>query len=394
MAVRPSASRPARTVVADPVELGIVPERLAALVARARREIDDGLLPSCQLALARHGRLAAHVALGDATTDTRYVVFSCTKAMTAGMAWLLIGEGILAPSTRAAELIPEFGTNGKDVVTLEHLLTHTAGFPNAPLGPPDWFTREGRRARFARWRLDWAPGTAYTYHPSAAHWVVADMVEQAAGTDYRRFFAERVAGPLGLPRMQLGVAEVDQRDVAILEIRGEPATAAELAAALGVAELPVTEVTDAALVGFNDPRVRALGVPGGGAVTTTADLALYYQALLHDAGGLWDPGVLADGTRNVRVRLPDPLLGMPALRTLGLVVAGDDGRSSLRGFGKTCSPRTFGHAGAAGQIAWADPDTGLSFAYATNGVDANQLRHARRGVALSSLAALCTEPIS
>ena len=62
----------------------------------------------------------------------------------------------------------------------------------------------------------------------------------------------------------------------------------------------------------------------------------------------------------------------------------------LTNFGRTVSPRAFGHAGAGGQIAWADPATGLSFCYLTNGLDANVLRQARRGLALSSrAAALC-----
>jgi CubicO group peptidase (beta-lactamase class C family) len=71
------------------------------------------------------------------------------------------------------------------------------------------------------------------------------------------------------------------------------------------------------------------------------------------------------------------------------VLAGDDGKSSLRGMGKTVSPGTFGHNGAGGQVAWADPATGLSFAYLTNGMDANQLHSARRTTAVASLAGLC-----
>jgi CubicO group peptidase (beta-lactamase class C family) len=54
------------------------------------------------------------------------------------------------------------------------------------------------------------------------------------------------------------------------------------------------------------------------------------------------------------------------------------------------SPRAFGHAGAGGQIAWADPATGLSFCYLTNGLDAHVVRQGRRAHALSSRAgALC-----
>ena len=90
--------------------------------------------------------------------------------------------------------------------------------------------------------------------------------------------------------------------------------------------------------------------------------------------------MLADATGNVRNRFPDPWVRATANRTLGLVVAGDDGNAHMRmNFGRTVSPRAFGHAGAGGQIAWADPATGLSFCYLTNGLDAHVLRQARRG---------------
>ena len=69
-----------------------------ALRTRARREIDEGLLPSCQLALARDGELVVSETFGDATPATRYVVFSATKAFVAGAVWQLIGDGLLDPS--------------------------------------------------------------------------------------------------------------------------------------------------------------------------------------------------------------------------------------------------------------------------------------------------------
>lgn len=172
-------------------------------------------------------------------------------------------------------------------------------------------------------------------------------------------------------------------------LAGEPATGAELQAAFGVSELPVTEVTDEALLAFNDAGTREVGVPGAGGVTNAADLARYYQALLHNTGDLWKPDVLADATSHVRNHMVDALLGVPANRSLGLVLAGDDGQSPLRGMGHTVSPGTFGHNGAGGQVAWADPATGLSFAYLTNGIDRNVPRQGRRGSALASLAGVC-----
>jgi len=71
------------------------------------------------------------------------------------------------------------------------------------------------------------------------------------------------------------------------------------------------------------------------------------------------------------------------------VVASDDGKTFMRGMGRTVSPRAFGHNGAGGQIAWIDPDTGISLAYLTNGLDQNVIRESRRTTAIASLAAVC-----
>jgi CubicO group peptidase (beta-lactamase class C family) len=377
------------TAVVDPESLGIDAGRLDELRSRVRREIDGGLLPSCQFALARDGRLAAFETVGDAGPSTRYVIFSATKAFVASAAWLLIGEASLDIDRRVAEYIPEFAGNGKDVVTVEQVMLHTSGFPRAPLGPPAWADRDRRLEAFTKWRLNWDPGTAHEYHPTSAHWVLAELIERIAGRDYRDFIHERVTGALGMPRV-VGIPPADQNDIAELTLCGEPASPDELEAIFGVPELPVTEVTDDALLSFNRPDVRAVGVPGGGGVATAATLALFYQALLHNPGGLWDPDVLADATGRVRNTFPDLLaLGAPANRALGVVIAGDDGNANRRGFGHTQSPRTFGHNGAGGQIAWADPESGLSFSYVTNGRDRNPIREGRRSIGISSRAAVC-----
>ena len=124
-----------------------------------------------------------------------------------------------------------------------------------------------------------------------------------------------------------------------------------------------------------------------------ADLALFYQALLHNPGDLWEPALLQDATRRVRNSLPDRMTGTPANRTLGLVQAGADGQAAMRGMGHSLSPGAFGHNGAAGQIAFADPETGLSFGYCTNGIDANLIREWKRTSAIASKAGACTTPL-
>ena len=120
---------------------------------------------------------------------------------------------------------------------------------------------------------------------------------------------------------------------------------------------------------------------------TAADLALFYQALMH--GGsvgertVWKAETLAMARQVRSGDLRDPLSGKRVNRALGIVVAGDEDRN-LRGFGHENSPLAFGHGGAGGQIAWADPATGISIGYCTNGHDRNPLRMGRRGVSISN----------
>jgi CubicO group peptidase (beta-lactamase class C family) len=360
-----------------------------ALLERARREVDAGLLPACQLALGLDGKVVVDEAIGEADHDTRFTIFSATKPFVASVVWQLIGEGLVEPARRVVDYLPSFGDNGKEDITVEQVMLHTSGFPHAPLGPPRWETHEARAQTMASWRCNWEPGTRFEYHPTSAHWVLAEIIYGLTGEDHTVAVRRRIAEPLGLARFALGLAEDGGDDVAPLVLTGEPATPDELEAVLGIRELEVGEVTDDALMSLNSPAARAVGLPGGGAVSNAADVVTFYQALLHDSLGMWEPDVLTDVTTVVRNTFPDPLLGTPANRTLGLVLAGDDGRSHMRGMGRTVSPGTFGHNGAAGQIAWADPATGLSFCYLTNGRDRNFLREHRRTTALASLAAVC-----
>ncbi len=385
-----------------PSEVGLDPAKVQALFDRAQQEVAQGLLPSCQIAIARRGKIGAMRTFGravqggvekPATDRTLYIVFSCTKAIIASAAWLLIGEGKLDPSRRAAQYVPEFGTNGKEVVTVEQLLIHTAGFPDAPYAQEGWLDRSKRLEAFARWRLQWPPGAKYTYHPTSSFWVIAEIIERLAGMDFREFVRVRIAEPLELPELRVGIPREHSGRVADVVYVGE-ALKPEDWIKMGLPVPPETEVTESAILGFNSPLVREAGVPGGGAITTAADLALFYQALLaegkaHDGTRIWKQETLREVMRVRTEGYVDPVFGLPPNRGLGVVIAGGDGNANLRGFGRTNSPAAFGHGGAGGQIGWGDPATGISIGYCTNGFDRNAIRQGRRGVAISSRAAVC-----
>ena len=124
--------------------MGIDAQRLDQLRDRVRREVDDGRLPSCQIAVGLDGEVVVHESFGDATPDTRYVIFSATKGFIAGVMYQLIDEGSVTASTPVAEYFPQFAENGKAGVTVEQVLTHTSGFPRAPMSPDRWHDRAQR----------------------------------------------------------------------------------------------------------------------------------------------------------------------------------------------------------------------------------------------------------
>ncbi len=384
-----------------PEAVGLDPALVAALFERVEKEVKEGLLGSAQIAIARNGKIGAMKTFGRvthqgreaaATNDTLYCVFSSTKAITSAAAWLLIQEGALDVGRRVAELIPEFGSNGKDEVVVEQLFTHTAGFPHAPFQPERFPDREWRLERFADWRLNWKPGEKFEYHPTSSMYVIAELIERLSGKPYARFVRERIALPLGLPDLWVGLPEAQQHRLADCNHVGEALTEADYAK-LGVPVPPVTEVTEEAITGFNRAEVREAGIPGGGGTMTAGELALFYQALL-DGGRavsgreVWKPETLAMAREVRSGDLRDLLFRKHANRALGVIVAGDKDRT-YRGFGHTNSEQAFGHGGAGGQIAWADPATGISIGYCTDGHDRNTIRQGRRGVGISSRAASC-----
>ncbi|HEV8574307.1 MAG TPA: serine hydrolase domain-containing protein [Dehalococcoidia bacterium] len=380
-------------IASKPEDIGIDSEKLDAVFARAKRDVDEGILPSAQVAVARHGRLAGVRTFGSAvqggeekpaSNETLYSIFSSTKAVVAVAVWLLFEDGLLKLEKRVAEIIPEFATNGKEPVTVEQVLLHTGGFPYAPFRPECWGDREALLEAFQRWRLNWEPDSRYEYHPTSAHWVLSEIIYRRTGTDFRDFIRDRVTRPMGLDELFVGMPP--EHDSRVAEVRwiGEPV---EPPGGWG-------EVTPEAIMRFNGPLARRSGIPGAGGIASAAELALFYQPLVNNgetAGGtrVIKPEAIEFGTRvRTRPRHVDPIFGIPANRGLSIIVAGDDGQAFMRGFGRNCSPRTFGHGGAGGQIAWGDPESGVSLGYCTNGF-VDWMTMGRRITAISSLAGNC-----
>jgi CubicO group peptidase (beta-lactamase class C family) len=379
-------SQPASAEVlprSTPESLGLDPARLEQLFALVGRHVEEGRYPGAQVAIARHGRLAALRTFGrarlapepvDARDDTLWLLYSQTKPIVAAAVWQLVDQGALSFADKVSEHLPDFARHGKGDVTIHQLLSHQGGFPGSQLSMAVWADHDLLRRTVCDFTLEWTPGSRVHYHPAAAHAVAAVLIEAVTGRDYRDVIRRDLLDPLGLDDVQVGVPpELQARCAHVHEPRGDRQ--------VGISEQ-------------NSSAHFAAGRPSGGGYATAAGMAAFYQMLA--AGGslngarVLSPRVVAHGTRNHTEERIDEAMGMPMHRGLGPHVRGLT--ATIRGLGTIAPPRAFGHGGAGSSYSWADPDSGLSFSYLTNS-RLEEPFHSRRLDRISNLAhAALVEP--
>lgn len=327
-----------------------------------QQEVDRGHVSACQLAIGLHGEVIATHSAGTATDDTRFALFSATKVLTAMALLPHFADGTLDLTTPVAHYLPEFGHHGKSEVTVLQLLTMQGGFPQAPIGPDRWRTSTGRRAQFAEWQLEFRPGTRTEYHPTSAHWVIAELLETLNGRPFIDVVHDRIVAPAGVGRL-LGPGVATPHVVRSIGAYPDgPDGADALVATFGRPDLvPIPSIGHEVLLTINDRRAQEAAVPGGGGIATATEMALVYQQLLHNHGGALPDLWLTDALGTVRNASVSASDGVPANRTIAGYVSGNDGYHLHRWMPDL--PQAFGHAGAGGQLCWADPTSGVSFVF-------------------------------
>jgi CubicO group peptidase (beta-lactamase class C family) len=340
--------------------VGLDPGALHRLDELITRHLAEGRYPGAQIAVARRGRLILQKTYGDARLDperaparddTLWLLYSNTKVVTATAVWVLADRGAIRFSDAIADHVPGFERHGKGGITITQLLSHQGGFPSADVPRAAWEDHELLRRTVCDFTLEWTPGSRVHYHPGAAHWVAAVLIEAVTKTDFRAFMREQVIEPIGLGReLFVGLPDAEHGRAADMH---EPAPD-------GGRSVKRAEE--------NVPEFRRSGRPGGGGYATARAMAAFYQMMLQGGslGGcrLVSPRTIAYVTRNVTGDRVDGYMGMPMHRGLGPHLRG--ATETIRGLGSIASPRTFGHGGVGSSYCWADPDSGVSFAYLTN----------------------------
>jgi CubicO group peptidase (beta-lactamase class C family) len=273
-------------------------------------------------------------AFGAATsTDAMFLLGSISKPVAVTALMTLFDQGKFQLDDPVKKYLPAFTADGRDAVTMKHLLTHVSGLPDQ-LAENDALRRKHAGLpefveHALRTPLQFDPGSRYQYS-SMGILLAAHVAERISGTDIKDLVDQSVFKPLGMKRSAQGLGRFAlgefvpcQMDGAAPESGGGDPTSADW--------------------NWNSPFWRALGAPWGGTHASAPDIGRFLAEFLFKRGAVVKPKTAALMTTNHNSAGLTP-------RGLGFNVSAAAGS-------KGCSEKTFGHTGSTGTLAWADPAT-------------------------------------
>ncbi|MFI0820720.1 serine hydrolase domain-containing protein [Streptomyces sp. NPDC021098] len=300
------------------------------------------------------------------TGDSLTGVFSSTKGAAHLVVALLVQDGVLDPDQKVSHYWPEFGTEGKQDITLRELLSHRAGVVGADTGFVLEEVADDRviAERLAAQAPYWRPGTAFGYHALTIGALTGEVVRRVTGQSIQELFEDRVRSRhdldfyLGLPE------EHEPRFLTTQPMLPTPEQQAELdAAATGPQSLTgiafnrnhpqAPELWD--LPNFRVVRAKSPASVGG--VASARGLAGMYAAAISELDG------------KAPLLKPDTAAAFAQIHSIGYDVVSRAHKAFGLGFSvpgevyPVLGQGAFGHSGAAGSQAFADPRTGLAYGY-------------------------------
>jgi len=371
--------------------------RLPKTMTAIQRGMESGLHIGAQLYVSLRGEVIADEALGSARDgvpmrrDTLMLWLSAGKPISAvavAQAW---ERGLLDLDDPVAKHIPEFAANGKDVVTIRHILTHTGGF-RALLGHWEGKSWDEVVAALSNSRLEprWVPGQTAGYHPITSWYLLGELVRRLDGRPFDRYVREMIFEPMGMNDSWIGMP--------VEKYRG-------YGDRIGLMhEIKNGEATPNYTLDREDVATQTR--PPSNARGPIRELGLFYETLLNhgrtssgaqtfmSAAGqrpasqagmpvppsqVLRPQTVEAMTARHRVGMYDKTFRHVIDWGLGFVLQSNQyGVDTVPyGYGPHASPRTFGHSGSRSSIGYADPEHGLVVACLFNGAPDEKTHDAR-----------------
>jgi len=364
-----------------PRALGLDPGAVEAVWRAVERLYASGIHPAMQLCVRYRGAVLLDRAIGHAvgagpddppgtpavrcTPDTPFVLFSACKPVTAMLVHLLDERNLIRLDDPVCEYIPEFGTHGKQWITIRHVLTHRAGIPNLPSEAmtPEVLADSAAVLRLlCEARPVWRPGRELAYHAVSGGFVLGEVIRRVTGQDPRVLLDETLRRPLGCRFFTYGLAPEDLPLLARSYATG-PRPPLPIALLMRRA---LGRSLEEVIAASNEAPFHAALIPSGNLVATADEMSRFYQLLL-DGGRFGDVRVF--DRRTVRRATceqsyfeMDFTLVVPIRYAIGFMLGAE--WFSLYG---PYTPRAFGHIGFTNIVCWADPERSLAAALMTSG---------------------------
>ncbi len=313
-----------------------------------------------------HAGIADHKTEAPWTEDTLALVFSTTKGAAAICIGMLAERGLLNYDEPVATYWPEFAAAGKTDITVGQVMSHQAGliFAEPKLTLDEILKVTPIVETLGAQAPHWEPGTAHGYHALTYGWLAGEIVRRIDGRTIGTFFAEEVAGPLGLD-FWIGLPESEEPRVSRLKDAPRP-EGAELELMMKIAGAGTNggralTLDGAFAVGgaFNSRAVHASEIPAANGITNAPSLARMYAATIGEIDGVRLVGAdTVDTMRTERVHGEDLCLVLPTRFGYGFMLRNE--------FLPMLDDRSFGHYGAGGSLGFADPEAGVGFGYVMN----------------------------
>lgn len=284
-----------------------------------------------------------HVAQGDesytrhfgqaASDDAMFLLGSISKPINVTAVMTLFDQGKFDLDDRVQKFLPDFTGEGRDEVTIRHLLTHVSGLPDQLAENNELRRRHASLAEFAehaeRAPLSFAPGSKYQYS-SMGILLATRVAERLSGSDSHALVERGVFQPLGMTHSAQGLGRFKLEDMVPCQSEG-------------AAPESGSGDPQASQWNWNSPYWRELGAPWGGTHASAPDIGKFLAELLRAGGKVVRPET---ARRMIRNHNPPGLTP----RGLGFAVGQQAGSPG-------CSEQTFGHTGSTGTLCWADPAT-------------------------------------
>ena len=304
------------------------------------------------------------------TGDTIVLFWSATKGLGSACLLHVLQEHGIGLERRVAEFWPEFAQGGKDKINLAQLLSHQAGL--AALDEPEDLLDYAAVVRaLEKQRPLWSPGTGHGYHARTFGFLVDELVRRIDGRTIGDYWRDVFAQPLTLD-IWIGLPAEENRRVASI-YAAKATSAAPPDAFYRALTTPGTIQRQAftsprglhSVSAMNAPENRALSIVSFSGIGSASSLAKLY-AMLANGGELdgrcfFSDNTIAQMTTTLASGM-DRVFAFPTAFSAGFMK--DPADATQRIFGP--SQLAFGHPGAGGSHAFADPENNLAFAYVMN----------------------------